>query len=452
VGFRVVEAQCLEILFDRGEGYRVNQVVKSLRDVNATCCKGSKAIRASSGSGGVYFLKPNMSSATSSQILACFKPRDDEPGSRNNPNQKSMRDGVQPGEAAEREAAAFILDWGGFCGVPGTLLVEAACEMFGCALDSNGMPSSSPKIGSFQHFVQNAPDTVGDFSPHLFSAREVHKIGILDLRFLNMDRNDSNILVLKKMDEYHLVPIDHGLCFPDRIEVGWCDWVWWDWPQTLVPFDQETKEWIMSLDVMEDLQVLERCFALRPECLRIYRCMTMLLQKGVGAGLNLRDIASVVVRTRDIDEPSAIEKTIARATELTALMESNSRSRAPSEANGSGRRLHRSSSFDGNLNGVVTSTCAKGLCDDLFFSYVDRLLEDVVAEILQMKMSSSSGNKSLDSYDGSWFSASTRSSPSELTKIASPRLYPNGSGSRISPFGNDARDRVASIPILSLHQ
>jgi hypothetical protein len=458
VGFHVVEVASLQTLFDRGEGYRLNPVLKSLKDVNSTCFKGSKAMRASSGSGGVYFLKSSVS--TNGQILACFKPRDDEPGSRNNPNHHSIRDGVLPGEAAEREVAAFILDWGGFCGVPATVLVEAACENFGHH-ESDLYPNRPPKIGSFQHFVQNAPDTVGDFSPHLFSPREVHKIGILDLRFLNMDRNDSNILVLKRNDEYRLVPIDHGLCFPDRIEVGWCDWVWWDWPQTLVPFDQETREWVMSLDVMEDLQVLERCFALRPECIRIYRCMTMLLQKGVAAGLNLRDIASVVVRSHDIDEPSAMEKTIQRASELALLMETNSRIRAGSEletGGGSGRRLHRSSSFDGNISCLFTNSSNSSLngvgskvSDELFFSYVDRLLEDVVAEILQKK-SDSFGDRS--NFDGSWFSASTRSSPSELTKIASPRLFSNGlnGSSRNRTFQEGVRQRVPSIPALSLQQ
>jgi hypothetical protein len=448
-GFRIVEALSIQMLIERGEGYRVTPALRALRDVNSTCLKGSKAMRASSGSGGVYFLK---STTPTNHIFACFKPRDDEPGSRNNPNQASVRNGVLPGEAAEREAAAFILDWDGFCGVPATILTEAACEMF--QQPHNAGPR--PKIGSFQHFIQNAPDTVGDFSPHLFAAREVHKIGILDLRFLNMDRNDSNILVVHKGDEYHLVPIDHGLCFPDRIEVGWCDWVWWDWPQTLVPFDQETREWVMSLDVEEDLRILQQCFGIRQECLRVYRCMMTLLKKGVLAGLTLRDIASIVVRARDIDEPSAMEKTISRATELTALMESNARNKTVSSGNSNGR-IHRSSSFDGSFLPTLAGNSYRNVnlvdngkvsSDELFFSYVNRLLEDIVAETIQRKVEPMDEQ---DLSDSGWFSASTRSSPSELTKIASPRLYSNGT--KLSLFSAvGVNESIPSIPVLNLHQ
>jgi len=391
-------------------------------------------MRASSGSGGVYFLKS--ANTPGAQILACFKPRDDEPGARNNPNESSRRDGVYPGEAAERESAAFVLDWNGFCGVPATILVEAAVDTFS-ADDGSG----EFKVGSFQHFVQNAAETVGDFSPHLFSAREVHKIGLMDLRFLNMDRNDSNILVRRQGDEYHLVPIDHGLCFPDHIEVGWCDWVWWDWPQTLQPFEADTRDWVMSLDIEEDLSVLRRCFQLRPACLRIYRCMVTLLKKGVAAGLNLRDIASVVVRARDIDEPSAMEKTIFRATELAHLMSANARSR--DKTNGG---MFKSSSFDGNLSVVASPPGTdKRVSDELFFSYVDRLLDDVVAEVLDRK-----GSLTGEDLDGSWFSASSRSSPAELTKIASPRLIPVG---KLSPqLSDNSIGGLGGLPALTLHQ
>ena len=438
-GFRVVEAASLQAIYDKCEGYRLNQVLRSLRDLNASFSKGSKAVRSSSGSGGVYFLKH----AASGQLLACFKPRDDEPGARNNPNIKSMRDGVLPGEAAEREAAAFVLDWGGFCSVPGTLLVETACML-------TGDNSSQTKIGSFQHFVQNAPDTAGDFSPHLFPPREVHKIGLLDIRFLNMDRNDSNILVIHRGDEYRLIPIDHGLCFPDRINVGWCDWVWWDWPQILLPFDQETCEWVMALDPMEDAKILRICFSIRPECIRLFICMTKLLKKCVAAGLTLHDIAGVVIRSRDIDEPSAMEKTVARAEELAALMEANAKVRTSPRKEKT--TLNRSSSFDGNLSSA-SSLNGGGKSfpnEDVFFSYVDRLLEDVVAEIIQKKIDATNGSSSELDFDGSWFSLSTRSSPCELTKIASPRLMPGGTKGS-SPYDH-IRARLPSVPALNLQQ
>jgi hypothetical protein len=74
------------------------------------------------------------------------------------------------------------------------------------------------KVGSLQAFVKSE-GPVENFSSNLFSKDEVHKIGILDLRILNLDRNASNILVQKSGSSYKLIPIDHGLSIPDSLEV-----------------------------------------------------------------------------------------------------------------------------------------------------------------------------------------------------------------------------------------
>lgn len=71
-------------------------------------------------------------------------------------------------------------------------------------------------------------------------SRDVHRIAILDIRILNCDRNEENILVKKcfssqqskttllKKDnskpskpkvEFELIPIDHGLSFPDSMSI-----------------------------------------------------------------------------------------------------------------------------------------------------------------------------------------------------------------------------------------
>jgi len=49
----------------------------------------------------------------------------------------------------------------------------------------------------------------------MFEIEEVHKIGILDVRILNADRNDENMLVKKNNGKFELIPIDHGLSLPD---------------------------------------------------------------------------------------------------------------------------------------------------------------------------------------------------------------------------------------------
>ena len=58
----------------------------------------------------------------------------------------------------------------------------------------------------------------GDFGSSRFSVPEIHKIGILDIRILNCDRNDANILIQQTGDsELILIPIDHGLSLPDNM-------------------------------------------------------------------------------------------------------------------------------------------------------------------------------------------------------------------------------------------
>lgn len=52
------------------------------------------------------------------------------------------------------------------------------------------------KIGSLQQFCESV-GPIENFSSDLFHKDEVHKIAILDLRILNLDRNICNILVRK---------------------------------------------------------------------------------------------------------------------------------------------------------------------------------------------------------------------------------------------------------------
>ena len=44
-------------------------------------------------------------------------------------------------------------------------------------------------------------DIAGNMGSNQFDTEEVHKIGILDLRILNCDRNEANILVKKLINK-----------------------------------------------------------------------------------------------------------------------------------------------------------------------------------------------------------------------------------------------------------
>jgi hypothetical protein len=52
------------------------------------------------------------------------------------------------------------------------------------------------KLGSLQEFVWHDCDT-SELGPSRFSAADVHRIGILDIRLFNTDRHGGNMLVRK---------------------------------------------------------------------------------------------------------------------------------------------------------------------------------------------------------------------------------------------------------------
>jgi hypothetical protein len=205
------------------------------------------------GSGGNYFLHD-----ARKVKIAVFKPADEEPYAENNPrgylNQPgqdmSLRKGVVPGEACIREVAAFMLDHGGFSGVPMTTLAEARHPSFntngarlkviegGASIGAHSIsrnsiaaPPEDKKVGSFQEFVRGECN-MDDLSPSKICVDEVHKIAILDIRIMNADRNAANLLCRRRRDNsIELVPIDHGFCLRSVADVSWMDWCWLDWPQ-----------------------------------------------------------------------------------------------------------------------------------------------------------------------------------------------------------------------------
>ena len=169
--------------------------------------------------------------------------------------------------------AAYLLDHGHFARVPHTVMVRMEHPIFhtaaSCAtpssapaaaagsymdsddllpLDSPG-PAAPRKLGSLQEFVPHDCDT-SEMGASRFSVRDVHRIGILDIRLLNTDRHAGNILVRRARGSahaggvhpgaggasalldacaYELIPIDHGFALPEALEPPYFEWQ--HWPQ-----------------------------------------------------------------------------------------------------------------------------------------------------------------------------------------------------------------------------
>ncbi|KAK1933084.1 phosphatidylinositol 3-and 4-kinase family protein [Babesia divergens] len=286
------------------------------------------------GTGGTYMLYNKHR-----KCRAVFKPIDEEAFAPCNPrgyvgklSQHGFRAGVLSGEGASREVAAYLLDfaYGSMCGVPDTTMVEAShpCFKNSCAQRFLKDVDSGPKwkTGSLQEFI-DCKESSGNYNPSLFHVADVHRIGIFDIRVMNLDRNDGNILVMDLRHRHHdgqtgnasghrykLIPIDHGLILPDVIDVSILDLVWLDWPQAEIPFGKNELKLIFAYDPDKDAERLRKRLLIRPECLRTMRVTVRLLQIGASMHLNLKQIATIVCRT-DIDIPSDLEIIIKKAIE-----------------------------------------------------------------------------------------------------------------------------------------
>lgn len=294
------------------------RLLSVIEDCRHGLAAGLAPALASSGLGGTYFLRN-----TKGQILAVFKPEDEEAGAPNNPRghtgrmrSRSVRSGLLSGEANVREVAAYLLDHEAFANVPATARVEVSHSSFG----------QRPKIGSLQEFKLH-DEEAGDVSASLFTTEAAHRIAIMDMRLLNRDRNDENLLVKKSGSKgpMELIPIDHGCSLPDSFEVDWHDWAWLSWPQTKQPFSAAEKAYIARLDAERDANLLKEELNIRWQCLVVLRIATLFLQKGAAADLSLYDIASMMSRD-ETGAPSALEVVFAQA---KTLAESKRRDGAP---------------------------------------------------------------------------------------------------------------------------
>jgi hypothetical protein len=128
-------------------------------------------------------------------------------------------------------------------------------------LQQSSMPTLPCKIGSLQVFADNL-GPIENFSSDIFHVDEVHKIAILDLRMLNLDRNLCNILVSCEkgcegnLENFKLVPIDHGLSIPDTLAINSYELAWLSFAQASQPFSQKTLDFIEKLDIDLDIKLL----------------------------------------------------------------------------------------------------------------------------------------------------------------------------------------------------
>jgi len=248
------------------------------------------------GVGGTYFVPD--SAGTS---FAIWKPVDEEPGAENNPKKLVTHPLLPPGGGAVREVVAYALDLG-WAGVPETYLLE------------NIQTKTGLKTGSVQRYIFNSgfSSSVGSSS---FLVDDVHRIGVLDIRLFNMDRNGENLLLMKD-DPARLVPIDHTYILPETLDGAYFDWMYWN--QATQPFSHETLDYIKAIDLERDVTIL-LAYGLSTKSIRTLLVSTLLLKHSAGCGKNLFEIASLICR--DITQaPSRLEELVALVPETDDLV------------------------------------------------------------------------------------------------------------------------------------
>jgi len=245
------------------------------------------------GVNGTYFLKNVMG-----EKLAVFKPADEEGHSINNPkadaSSETDLEGIVTGECFKREWIASVLDEDEdhFYGVPDTTIVKICCRQFTSGSREQLADGSwvYSKIGSFQQYIAH-DGSAEDVGVSQFPVKEVHKIGILDLRIFNMDRHDGNILFKRNPNnpkDCTLIPIDHGFSLPKRLERSW--FCWMTWPQAKQPFDADTKQHILNIKTEKYVKYLES-INMDKDTINNLLKITSLLKEGVKLNQTLYQIA-----------------------------------------------------------------------------------------------------------------------------------------------------------------
>jgi len=282
-------------------------LVQSVREIAASSASPFQLCE--QGTGGTYFVLDS----PLGERVAVFKPIDEEPGSRNNPKQ-SVTDSppiMEPGGGAIRETLAFLLDRNNLAGVPETYLLKDLCHPFW--IDSE--KRQTPKTGSLQKYVPNF-SVAADVGSSLFSKDDVHNIGIFDLRYLNLDRNGENLLVVKDGKQHRLVPIDHSYILPPKIQKPFFEWLYWK--QAKEPFSPETLKYIAELDVDADAKLIAE-HGLPEECIKVMKVSTIFLKRCAAAGMTLFQIGSLVSSGAEQTEKAALESLVDEAERISEV-------------------------------------------------------------------------------------------------------------------------------------
>jgi hypothetical protein len=213
----------LEPAMSDGEFVNYTELAALVERADNGLHNGVLPVLAEGALGGTYFLRDKARAI----CLVC-KPGDEEPNAVNNPHQVLAGDGLDPAYKGEilpgtgmyREVAAYVLDKG-FAGVPPTHLARichpslfrAGTSAVALSVDSHdnwkAVEDRNRKICSVQQYARHEC-CAEDMGSTKFSVSDVQRLAFLDIRMLNLDRHEGNVLVSTSNPFQHNVGVAVG--------------------------------------------------------------------------------------------------------------------------------------------------------------------------------------------------------------------------------------------------
>ena len=300
----------------------------------------------SEGVSGAYYLLDRFKKKE-----AIFKPKHEELFAPLNP--KGFKDrlgteihhsGVKSGEMYLREAAAYLMDDLGIFNVPETFLGVVRHPFFKNSHKRRDIMSIShyipdlltgesssieqiqensndhfnrmnlkindktSRVGSIQRVIQNSRP-ISSISITKISAYEVQKIALLDLRMLNTERNEENILYKKDKKSIKLIPVDNGKSLGRRLNIMKSGLIWTSYPQIHLPLDPRLVEYVKNLKPSVTCQRLSKKLGIEDEILDLVKMSEKFLKMCVERKMTIFEISELFYRKKE-EEKSALEKII----------------------------------------------------------------------------------------------------------------------------------------------
>lgn len=118
-----------------------------------------------------------------------------------------------------------------------------------------------------------------------------------------------------------LIPIDHGMSLPSSFEFHEEDYCWLSWPQCENGMSEKMEQYIASINVDKDIEMLRCNFHISDASLVVFKVLNSLLVKGAKRGLSLKEMAKIWCRKAYEDAPSRLELLVSESTKFARELE-----------------------------------------------------------------------------------------------------------------------------------